>query len=62
MFQKIKVKNGSVMKFFLEPVAVCLRYLKTRAAADEFPAYEDFSMIGLSGGGWTTLVARGPPC
>src|SRR5262245_24623169 len=56
MFQKIKVKDGSVMKFFLEPVAVCLRYLKTRAAADDFPTYEDVSMIGLSGGGWTTTV------
>src|SRR5262245_2410385 len=56
MFQKIKVKDGSVMKFFLEPLAVCLRYLKTKAADDEFPACEDFSMIGLSGGGWTTTV------
>jgi hypothetical protein len=56
MFQKIKVKDGSVMKFFLEPVAVCLRYLKTRSAVDDFPSYEDFSMIGLSGGGWTTTV------
>jgi hypothetical protein len=56
MFQKLKVKDGSVMKFFLEPMAVCLHYLKTRAAVDEFPAYEDFSMIGLSGGGWTTTV------
>ena len=31
MFQKIIVKDGSVMKFFLEPLVVCLRYLKTRA-------------------------------
>src|SRR5262249_13243760 len=56
MFQQIKVKDGSVMKFFLEPVAVCLRYLKSKAAADDFPSYEDFSMVGLSGGGWTTTV------
>lgn len=56
MFQRLRVKDGSVMKFFLEPVAVCLRYLKTRAAANDFPVYEDFSMIGLSGGGWTTTV------
>ena len=48
--------EGSVMKFFLEPVAVSLNYLQTRAAADQFPAYQDFSMIGLSGGGWTTVV------
>jgi hypothetical protein len=56
MFQKIKVKEGSPMKFFLEPLVVCLNYLKTRAAADGFPVYEDVSMIGLSGGGWTTTV------
>ena len=48
--------DGSVMKFFLQPVSVCLRYLKSRADVDGFPSYEDFSMIGLSGGGWTTTV------
>jgi hypothetical protein len=56
MFQKLKVKNGSPMKFFLEPVAVCLHYLRTKAAADGFPVYKDFNMVGLSGGGWTTTV------
>ena len=56
MFRKIKVQNGSAMKFFLEPVAVSLNYLKTKSAADDFPAYKDFSMIGLSGGGWTTTI------
>src|SRR5262245_45923582 len=56
MFQQIKANDGHLMTSFLEPVLVCLRYLKTKAAADEFPAYEDFSMIGLSGGGWTTTV------
>lgn len=48
--------TGSGMKFFLEPVAVCLNYLQTQAAADGFPTYQDFSMTGLSGGGWTTTV------
>ena len=47
---------GSPMKYFLEPVAVSLNYLKTRSAADGFPVYQDFSMVGLSGGGWTTTV------
>src|SRR5206468_1063956 len=56
MFARIKVKAGSVLKFFLEPVATCLHYLKTRSAADDFPVYQDFSMAGLSGGGWTTTV------
>jgi hypothetical protein len=56
LFKQIKLKHGSPMKFFLEPVAVCLHYLKTRSAADDFPEYRDFSMAGLSGGGWTTVV------
>src|SRR5262249_40894467 len=37
-------------------VAVCLHYLKTRSAADGFPVYQEYSMVGLSGGGWTTTV------
>jgi hypothetical protein len=55
MFQTIHT-TGSVMKFFLEPIAVSLNYLQTRATADQFPAYSDFSLAGLSGGGWTTVV------
>jgi hypothetical protein len=56
MFDKLRVEHGSVLKFFLEPVAVCIRYLETRSAEDDFPRYDDFSMTGLSGGGWTTTV------
>src|SRR5262245_12617472 len=48
--------TGSPMKFFLEPVAVSLSYLKTRARPDHFPKYRTFHMTGLSGGGWTTTV------
>ncbi len=48
--------SGSPLQYFLEPVAVSLNYLRTRAAADGFPVYQDFSMVGLSGGGWTTTV------
>lgn len=48
--------TGSGLKFFLEPVAVYLNYLQTQADADAFPHYLDFSMMGLSGGGWTTTV------
>jgi hypothetical protein len=55
MFANINT-TGSVMKFFLEPVAACLNYLKTKSAADGFPLYQDFNMVGLSGGGWTTTV------
>jgi hypothetical protein len=48
--------TGSGMKFFLEPVAVVLNYLETQSQTDDFPIYKDFSMTGLSGGGWTTAV------
>lgn len=48
--------TGSGIKFFLEPVAVFLNYLETQSGTDAFPSYSDFSMVGLSGGGWTTTV------
>lgn len=40
-----------VMKFFFEPVAASLNYLRIN-----HPNYQDISMIGLSGGGWATTV------
>lgn len=48
--------DGKEFRFFMEPVAVSLNYLRTRAAADTFPTYSNFNMIGLSGGGWTTVL------
>ncbi|MBX3190814.1 MAG: hypothetical protein KF819_27700 [Labilithrix sp.] len=50
------VTSGHAMKWFLEPTAVALNYLQAKSAADDFPVYRDFSMVGLSGGGWTTTV------
>jgi len=47
---------GSPIKYFLEPTAIGLNYLKTRSRADRFPQYRAFHMAGLSGGGWTTTV------
>ncbi len=49
---------GSPIRYFLEPTAISLNYLKEpkRAVADQFPRYRAFHMIGLSGGGWTTTV------
>jgi len=47
---------GNGIKFFLEPVARSLNYLATQSATDGFPPYDDFAMVGLSGGGWTTTV------
>jgi len=48
--------TGSPLKYFLEPTAIGLNYLKSHSAADGFPNYEAFHMVGLSGGGWTTTV------
>jgi hypothetical protein len=47
---------GSPIKFFLEPTAISLNYLKTRHRSGHFPNYRAFHMIGLSGGGWATTV------
>src|SRR6266542_1052671 len=44
---------GSPIKYFLEPTAVSLNYLRTRSRAGRFPKYRAFHMTGLSGGGWT---------
>jgi hypothetical protein len=48
--------TGSPLKYFLEPTAVSLNYLKARNRAGHFPNYRTFHMIGLSGGGWATTV------
>jgi hypothetical protein len=48
--------TGSPIKYFLEPTAFSLNYLKSRGRADRFPKYLAFHMLGLSGGGWTTTV------
>ena len=46
--------TGSPIKYFLEPVALSLNYLKAHSRADR--SYRAFHMVGLSGGGWTTTV------
>lgn len=50
--------TGSPIKFFLEPTAITINYLgdAKKAQANQFPRYNVFHMIGLSGGGWTTTV------
>ncbi len=50
------VREGSPMKYFLDPIAVCLNHLRMRSQAGNFPKYRSFHMTGLSGGGWTTTV------
>jgi hypothetical protein len=50
------VRTGSPLKWFLEPIAVSLNYLRTKSAADGFPHYQEYDFVGLSGGGWTVTV------
>lgn len=50
------VATGHPVKWFLEPIVVSLNYLSTSSVAGEFPKYRDVSMMGLSGGGWTTTM------
>ncbi len=41
--------GGSSLRYFIEPIIVCINYF-----LDRRPGCTDVSMIGLSGGGWTT--------
>ena len=50
------VAEGSSIKFFVEPIAVSLNYLRTQAAEGQFPQYQHVDMLGLSGGGWATTL------
>jgi hypothetical protein len=46
-----RLRTGSPLKFFLEPVARVLNYLESAHSE-----YHEFNMLGLSGGGWTTTI------
>jgi dienelactone hydrolase len=47
-----RLKTGSPLQFFLEPIARALNYIQSK-----YPdTYHDFNMVGLSGGGWTATV------
>jgi arylsulfatase A-like enzyme len=48
--------QATAYRFFFEPIAVALNYLEKSSAADDFPKYREFHMVGFSGGGWTTTV------
>jgi hypothetical protein len=47
---------GSPLRYFLEPVAASINYLRMRSQVDHFPLYREIDMVGISGGGWTTTV------
>jgi pimeloyl-ACP methyl ester carboxylesterase len=44
-------ESGHPLKYFIEPVVIALNYLDDRFG------YEQTSMVGVSGGGWTTTIA-----
>jgi len=46
----LESEDFSPIKYFLEPITISLNYLD-----DEFD-YQSYSMIGISGGGWTTTL------
>jgi len=52
----LRPQKGSPLKYFLEPITAYLNYLTSRAAADSFPVYSDYNIVGLSGGGWAATV------
>jgi hypothetical protein len=56
LFANRAAGSGAPFRYFMEPIAANLSYLKRRAAADDFPTYADYNMIGWSGGGWSTAV------
>jgi hypothetical protein len=51
LFSAFSVSSVNPYRFFLEPVVVAINY------ASATRKYSDISMMGASGGGWTTLLA-----
>ena len=49
-FNLLDNSQFSSIKFFIEPVAVSLNYI------DKVFEFDSYSMIGVSGGGWTTIL------
>ena len=49
-FHLLESSNFSPVKFFVEPIGVSLNYL------DENFDFNSYHMLGISGGGWTTIL------
>jgi len=47
---------GSVWQYFLGAVLAGLNYVQNNSVSGGFPNYTEYDMLGLSGGGWTTVV------
>ena len=49
-FELLESENFHPLRFFLEPVVITLNQIEKNYS------FEKFSMIGISGGGWTTIL------
>ena len=49
-FPLLESSKFSPIKYFVEPIVLSLNYI------DESYNYDDYYMVGISGGGWTTVV------
>ena len=49
-FVHLESENFSSMSYFFSPLSITLNYLSTN------PSFENFHMVGISGGGWVTTV------
>ncbi len=56
LIDNFKPPTGNVLKYFFEHLVVGLHYLKTQSEVGGFAPYHDFSMTGLSGGGWSSVL------
>ena len=58
MFTSLHPAAGSPWKYFIQPITDSLNYLAdaTVAASVGFAPYTELDMLGLSGGGWTTVI------
>lgn len=52
LMERLEGRGGGAQRFFLEPVVAVTNYFVAH-----HPDYRDISMIGLSGGGWTTHMS-----
>jgi hypothetical protein len=49
-FELLETENFHPLRFFIEPIVLTLNQI------EKDYSFEKFSMIGLSGGGWTTII------
>lgn len=47
----LESSNFSPVKYFVEPIAISLNYI-----AEKYNFFDQYYMVGVSGGGWTTIL------